>query len=80
MSVSEEPKPAARPDPAAEPDSGQASREWRYRREDRARRNGSIRRRFRDLRRRVTAPLVPVLVPAFLKLLARTWRIRISYP
>lgn len=80
MSVSEEPKPAARPDPASEPDSGQASREWRYRREDRARRNGPIRRRFRDLRRRVTAPLVPVLVPAFLKLLARTWRIRITNP
>ncbi|MEM9379828.1 MAG: lysophospholipid acyltransferase family protein [Planctomycetota bacterium] len=92
MSTQEESNPAAPPASAADPGPdrrpdtgpdtgpGRDADSWRYRRGDRARRNGPIRRRFRDLRRRVTAPLVPLLVPAFLRVLARTWRLRIANP
>lgn len=52
---------------------------WRYRRSDRSRRNGPLRRRFRDLRRRLTAPLVPLLAPPLLRLLARTWRVTTTH-
>lgn len=52
---------------------------WRYERGDRARRNGPLRRRFRDLRRRLTAPLVPALVPPLLRLIARTWRVTTTH-
>mgnify|MGYP000863610319 CR=1 FL=1 len=40
---------------------------WQYKRGDRSRRNGPLRRRFRDLRRRVLSPLVPLLVPPLLR-------------
>ncbi len=50
---------------------------WAYGRSDRSRRNGPLRRRFRDLRRRVTAPLVPALAPRILRLVAWTWRVQV---
>ena len=50
---------------------------WRYRRSDRSRRNGPLRRRFRDLRRRLTAHRsCPCSYPPLLRGLARTWRVR----
>ena len=55
-----------------------ASGSWKYERSDRSRRNGPLRRRFRDLRRRALSPLVPVLVPALLRGLGRTWRVEIT--
>ena len=42
---------------------GAADSGWQYKRSDRSRRNGPLRRRFRDLRRRVLSPLVPLMVP-----------------
>lgn len=66
------PEPSESPPPPAD--------SWRYRRSDRSKRNGPLRRRFRDLRRRVTAPLVPLLVPALLRALAKTWRVRTLHP
>ncbi|MEM8711200.1 MAG: lysophospholipid acyltransferase family protein, partial [Planctomycetota bacterium] len=59
------------PASAAEPTS-----RWTYSRSDRSARNGPLRRRFRDLRRRLTAPLVPALAPPMLRALAWTWRVR----
>lgn len=56
-------------------DTTEPSRTWRYERGDRSRRNGPLRRRFRALRRKVTAPFVPVLAPRALRLVARTWRV-----
>ncbi|QDV10097.1 hypothetical protein Poly30_56590 [Planctomycetes bacterium Poly30] len=62
-----------RPEPGSDP-------EWVYRRSDRATRNGPLRRRFRDWRRRVTAPIVPALAPALLRGLSRTWRVKMIRP
>ncbi|MDG1049772.1 MAG: lysophospholipid acyltransferase family protein [Planctomycetota bacterium] len=51
---------------------------WEYKRSDRSRRNGPLRRRFRDLRRRVLSPLVPLLVPPLLRGLGWTWRVEVA--
>lgn len=51
---------------------------WEYKRGDRSRRNGPLRRRFRDLRRRVLSPLVPLLVPPLLRGLGWTWRVEVA--
>ncbi|MDA7650894.1 lysophospholipid acyltransferase family protein [Planctomycetota bacterium] len=51
---------------------------WQYKRGDRSRRNGPLRRRFRDLRRRVLSPLVPLLVPPLLRGLGWTWRVQVA--
>ena len=53
----------------------EATQDWVYRRSDRSQRNGPLRRRFRDWRRRLTAPIVPAIAPPLLRLLARTWRV-----
>lgn len=55
--------------------SGDAPGDWAYRRSDRSKRNGPLRRRFRTLRRRATAPLVPALVPPILRAAGSTWRL-----
>ncbi|MGD2016631.1 MAG: lysophospholipid acyltransferase family protein [Planctomycetota bacterium] len=68
------------PPAGARPHRGDSGRGWEYRRGDRSRRNGPLRRRFRDLRRRTLAPLVPFLVPALLRTLGRTWRVEIANP
>ena len=60
------------------PSGDPAGSGWQYKRSDRSRRNGPLRRRFRDLRRRALSPLVPLLVPAFLRSLGWTWRVRIA--
>lgn len=60
--------------PGADPEPVQ--KDWQYKRSDRSRRNGPLRRRFRSFRRRVTAPIVPALVPPLLRLVGRTWRVR----
>ena len=66
-------------DPSGDRPSGDpAGSGWQYKRSDRSRRNGPLRRRFRDLRRRALSPLVPLLVPAFLRGLGWTWRVRIA--
>ncbi len=73
MSGDREGEPAGgRPSPAAD-DPG-----WQYKRSDRSRRNGPLRRRFRDLRRRVLSPLVPLLVPPLLRGLGWTWRVQVA--
>ena len=57
---------------------GTADPGWEYKRSDRSRRNGPLRRRFRDLRRRVLSPLVPLLVPPLLRGLGWTWRVEVA--
>ena len=60
---------------SANESEGEETPKWIYRRSDRSKRNGPLRRRFRDWRRRVTAPIVPALAPPLLRLLARSWRV-----
>jgi lysophospholipid acyltransferase (LPLAT)-like uncharacterized protein len=60
------------------PSGDPAGSGWKYKRSDRSRRNGPLRRRFRDLRRRALSPLVPLLVPALLRALGWTWRVRVA--
>ena len=57
---------------------GAADSGWQYKRSDRSRRNGPLRRRFRDLRRRVLSPLVPLMVPPLLRALGWTWRVKVA--
>lgn len=57
--------------------SSDARSGWQYKRSDRSRRNGPLRRRFRDLRRRLVTPIVPLVVPAVLRALGWTWRVEI---
>ncbi len=71
---SDEPSPKAQADSTVE--GGESTPEWQYRRSDRSHRNGPLRRRYRDFRRRVTAPLIPALVPPILRTIGRTWRVR----
>ncbi len=52
------------------------SRPWQYERADRAKRNQPWRRRFRHMRRQALRPVVLLLVPLLVRLLALTWRKR----
>ncbi|MEM6671224.1 MAG: lysophospholipid acyltransferase family protein [Planctomycetota bacterium] len=60
------------------PDLSTPAPGWRYARGDRAKRNSPLLRRYRDLRRRATAPIVPAVAPSMLRGLARTWRIHVE--